>query len=88
MPKIQGTEMIDELVLLYRGMGQHDKALDVRWTPTAVPKSFGLSPSHSWHQSAGLLTTSGCASVVSTIAGDCQEEYKGVGDGSKAVLSG
>lgn len=32
LPKIQGTVMIDELILLYRGMGQHDKALDVRRT--------------------------------------------------------
>ena len=29
LPKIQGTAMVDELVLLYRGMGQHDRALDV-----------------------------------------------------------
>lgn len=35
MPKIQGTAMVDELVLLYRGMGQHDKALSVR--PCTVP---------------------------------------------------
>jgi len=32
LPKIQGTVMIAELILLYRGMGQHDKALDVRRT--------------------------------------------------------
>jgi hypothetical protein len=29
--------MIDELILLYRGMGQHDKALDVRVLPPSPP---------------------------------------------------
>jgi hypothetical protein len=58
MPKVQGTVMVDELVLLYRGMGQHDKALDVRdasllLSLEAMP--LPLSLLRSWQLSIRLL---------------------------------
>lgn len=58
MPKVQGTVMVDELVLLYRGMGQHDKALDVRdASPFLSLEAMPLPSSllRSWQLSIRLL---------------------------------
>lgn len=77
MPKIQGTVMVDELVLLYRGMGQHDKALNVRCTVPRWLLDFGIAP---------CVASLCSASVVHSSSGDYQQKHEGIRAGGKAVL--
>ncbi len=84
MPKVQGTAMVDELVLLYRGMGQHDKALEVRCAPFAgtFAVAYIIAP-----LVAALYTTLIAVHWShESITGDCQQAYEGVRPGGKAIL--